>query len=148
MHNEPFERSWYSFQSVNKQIKSLVHDQMYATMTFDSLIFRYCTTVSDRFFIPWFLSVMAAVAVRKKVVNIGHFSPSFYIQSLQSFYLLDQINKKCVYWLHCKSEKNRTEPNELDELKYSKSLNQITSDTHWHAFLYLHAYIYTLYYPI
>ena len=27
--------------------------------------------------------VMAAIAVRKKVVSIGHFSPSFYIQSLQ-----------------------------------------------------------------
>ena len=41
--------------------------------------------------------------------------------------------------LHWKLEKNRTEPNELDELKYSKSLNQTTSYAHWHAFLYLHA---------
>ena len=31
------------------------------------------------------ISVMAAVAVRKKVVSIGHFSPSFRLQSLQSF---------------------------------------------------------------
>ena len=28
---------------------------------------------------------MAAVAVGKKVVSIGHFSPSFYLQSLQTF---------------------------------------------------------------
>ena len=50
--------------------------------------------------------------------------------------------------LHWKLEKYRTEPNELDELKYSKSLNQMTSYAHWHAFLYLHAYIKTLIYPI
>ena len=31
------------------------------------------------------LPVMAAVAVRKKVVNIGHFSPSLCLQSLQIF---------------------------------------------------------------
>ena len=31
------------------------------------------------------LPVLAAVAVRKKVVGIGHFSPSFYLQSLQIF---------------------------------------------------------------
>ena len=36
------------------------------------------------------------------------------------FFLLDQIKSNCMYWLHWKSEKNRTEPNELDELKYSK----------------------------
>ena len=34
------------------------------------------------------------------------------------FYLLDQIKSHCMYWLHWKSQKNRTEPNELDELKY------------------------------
>ena len=37
------------------------------------------------------------------------------------FFLLDQIKSNCMYWLHWKSKKNRTEPNELDELKYSKS---------------------------
>ena len=70
------------------------------------------------------LPVMAAVAVRKKVVSVVHFSPSFCLQSLQLFYLLDQIESNCIYWLHWKSEKNRTEPNELDELRYSKSLKQ------------------------
>ena len=42
-------------------------------------------------------------------------------------------------WLQneiAKWEKNR---NELDELKYSKSLIQLTSYAHWHTFLYLHA---------
>ena len=56
-------------------------------------------------------------------------------------YLLDQIKSKCMYWLRWKSEKDRTEPNELDELKYSKSLNQTTSYAHRHAILYLHAHI-------
>ena len=31
------------------------------------------------------ISVMAAVAVRKKVVSIGHFLPRFYLQSIQIF---------------------------------------------------------------
>ena len=35
-----------------------------------------------------FLPVMAAVAVRKKVVRIGHFSPRFFFQSLQIFLLV------------------------------------------------------------
>ena len=62
---------------------------------------------------------MAAIAVRKKVVSIGKFSPSFFLQSLQ-FYVLIAL----------KSKKNRTEPNEVDELKYSKSLTQMTSYAH------------------
>ena len=36
------------------------------------------------------IPVMAAIAVRRKVVSIGHFSSSFYLQSLHLF-LLDQI---------------------------------------------------------
>ena len=55
---------------------------------------------------------MAAVAVKKKVVSIGHFSPSSVTEIL-----LDQIKSNCMYWLNWKSEKNRTEPNELDKLK-------------------------------
>ena len=43
------------------------------------------------------IPVMAAVAVRKKVVSIGHFSPCFYLQSLNFFYLLDQIKSNCMY---------------------------------------------------
>ena len=84
------------------------------------------------------LPVMAAVAVRKKVVSIGHFS--------QVFYLLDQIKSNCMYWLHWKLEKNRTEPNELVELKCSKSLDRVTSYAQGHAFLYLHAHIKTLFF--
>ena len=73
---------------------------------------------------------MAAVAVRKKVVNIGHFSPSFYLQSLQ-FFLFIRVNQELLYEsIALKIRKNRTEPNELDELKYSKSLNQTTSYAH------------------
>jgi len=42
--------------------------------------------------------VMAAVAVRKKVVSIGHFSPSFYLQSLQLF-LFVRSNQEQLYVL-------------------------------------------------
>ena len=42
--------------------------------------------------------VMAAVAVRKKVVSIGHFSPSFCFQSLQIF-LLVRSNQKHLHVL-------------------------------------------------
>ena len=89
------------------------------------------------------IPVLAAIAVRKKVISIGNFSASFCLQSLQFFFhlLLDQIKSNCIYWLHWK-----TEPNELDELKYSKSLNQTTSYAHWHALLYLQAHIITFIY--
>ena len=67
------------------------------------------------------------------------FHQAFIFSHCKSFFWLDQIKSNCMYWLHWKSEKNRTEPNELDELKCSKSLNQTISYAHWHAFLYLHA---------
>ena len=44
------------------------------------------------------LPVMAAVAVRKKVVSIDHFSPSFCFQSLQIF-LLVRSNQKHLHVL-------------------------------------------------
>ena len=43
------------------------------------------------------LPVMAAVAVRKKVVSIGHFSPCFCLQSWNFFHLLDQIKSNYMY---------------------------------------------------
>jgi len=49
------------------------------------------------------IPVMAAVAVRKKVVSSGQFSPCFHLQSLKSFFLLDRIKSNCMYWLHWKS---------------------------------------------
>ena len=33
------------------------------------------------------------------------------ISHWKSFYSLDQIKSNCMYWLHWKAEKNRTEPN-------------------------------------
>ena len=69
------------------------------------------------------IPVMAAIAVRKKVVSIGHFSLCFRLQS--TFYLLEEFKSNCMHWMHWKPEKNRTEPNELAELKYSKSLTQM-----------------------
>ena len=82
------------------------------------------------------LPVMAAVAVRKKVVSIGHFSPSLCLQFF--FHLLYQIKSYCKNWLHWKLEKSRTEQNKLDKLEYLKSFIKTTSYAHWHAFLYLH----------
>ena len=41
-----------------------------------------------------------------------------------------------MYWMQYKSEKNRTEPNELAELKHSKSLTQITSYAHWYILVF------------
>ena len=40
--------------------------------------------------LDFFLPVMAAVAVRKKVVSISHFSQRFYLQTLHFFNLLYQ----------------------------------------------------------
>ena len=44
-----------------------------------------------------YVPVMAAIAMRKKVVSIGHFSLSFCLQSLQIFVFLDQIKSNCMY---------------------------------------------------
>ena len=113
--------------------------------TWISHIQLFIINISHMKLLRQFIPVMASVAVRKQVVSIDHFSLSFYLQSLQFFYLLYQIKSSCIYWLHWKSEKNRTE---LNELKYSKSLNQTTSYAQWHAFLYLHAHIKTFIYLI
>ena len=48
------------------------------------------------------IPVMAAIAVRKKVVSIGHFSPCFYLQSLNFFYLLDQVKSNLYVWIALK----------------------------------------------
>ena len=48
--------------------------------------------------------------------------------------------------MHWKTEKNRTEPNELDELKYSKSLSQMTSCAHWHIFVFARSDMYQNFY--
>ena len=42
-----------------------------------------------------YIPVIAAVAVRKKVVSIGHFSQSSC--HCKSFYLLDKIKSNCMY---------------------------------------------------
>ena len=92
------------------------------------------------------IPVMAAVAVRKKSLALVSFHQAFIFSHCKSFFRLDQIKSNCMYWFHWKSEKKRTEPNELDELKCSKSLNQTIGYAHWHAFLYLHAPIKTFIY--
>ena len=43
--------------------------------------------------------VMAAIAVRKKVISIGHFSPCFRLQSLQIFVLVRR-NQEQLYALN------------------------------------------------
>ena len=103
-------------------------------------VFFFCIELkllSHYFISSYDIPVMAAVVIMKKVLSIGRFSPSVYLQSLH-FFLFDQINSNCMYQLHWKSAKNMIEPNELDEQRYSQLLNQKTSYAHWHAFLYLH----------
>ena len=56
--------------------------------------------------------------------------------SVTAIFFICYIKSRAIV---CKSQKNRIEPNELDELIYSKSLTQTTSYAYWHAFLYLHA---------
>ena len=51
------------------------------------------------------LPVMAAVAVRKKVVSIGHFLPSFFLQSLQLFLFVRSNQKQLYVLINWKSEK-------------------------------------------
>ena len=45
------------------------------------------------------ISVMAAIAVRKNVISIGHFSPWFHLQSLQIFSFV-KINQEQLYVLN------------------------------------------------
>ena len=78
------------------------------------------------------ISVMAAVAKFLSLVT-------------ENFILFDQIKSNCVFRLHLKSEKNRTEPNELDELKCSESIIQTL--TCFPAFACSHQNIY-LFIPI
>ena len=73
----------------------------------------------------YMIPVAATVAVRKKVVSIGHLLPNFNLQSLQLFWFV-RSNQEQLYWLHWKSKKNRTEPNELDELKCIPCILKIT----------------------
>ena len=92
---------------------------------------------------------MAAIALRKKVVSIGHFIPRFCFQSLQIFLSVRSNQGQFMYWFRWKSEKSRTEPNELDYLKYSKSFNQTTSYTYAIPMLSLMLYLcYTFTYAI
>ena len=46
--------------------------------------------------------------------------------------------------MHRKSDKNRTEPNELDELKYSKSLTQMTNYAHRYVLVFACSDIYAI----
>ena len=74
---------------------------------FPQLTLHTCLWIVQYFFIMNFdvhtnrrikLSVMAAIAVRKKVVSIGHFPPSFCLQSLQIF-LFVRLNQEQLYVL-------------------------------------------------
>ena len=76
------------------------------------------------------LPVRAAIPVKKIVVSIGHFPQNSCLQSLSLFYLFGLIKSNSMYSLQWNLEKNWTEPNELDQLKYSKSLTQMTSYAH------------------
>ena len=91
---------------------------------------------------------MAAIAVRKKVISISHFSPCFHHLSLQTS-LFVRLNQEQLYVLNAlKSEKNRNEPNELDEQKYKKSITQMTSLALRHILVFSCSNMYQNNYPI
>ena len=67
------------------------------------------------------------------------------LSSVTEFSLFVRSNQKQLFALVENQKKKKTEPNELDELKYSKKFNQTTSFAHWHAFLYVYALIKTFF---
>ena len=76
------------------------------------------------------IPVKAAIAVRQKVVSFSSFPPSFRLQSLQLF-LFVRINQEQLYVSIALIIKEKPhELNELNELKYSKSLvgDKVISD--------------------
>ena len=88
-----------TFQSRVKRLYDLLCQSVRAS----PLAFWALTGVSTLLLLPKclgkpFLPVMAAVAVRKEVVSIDHFSPSFCFQSLQIF-LFVKSNQKQLYVL-------------------------------------------------
>ena len=87
------------------QFKGLHHFYFFIN-ALSSVFFKtlFCLICRDRattamlfIYIP-LIPVMATVAMRKKVVSIGQFSPSFYLQSLQIF-LFVRSNPEQLYVL-------------------------------------------------
>ena len=86
------------------------------------------------------------------------FDQTFVFSHCNFCHLFDQIKSNSMYWLHwhayfvfaCSNQNINLlilfEMSELNELEYLKTPSQISSSAHWHAFLYLHAYIKTLFY--
>ena len=62
------------------------------------------------------------IAVRNKVISIVHFSPCFRLQSLQFLFIFEIKSKANIYIECTENQRKIGEPNEADELKYSKSL--------------------------
>ena len=71
---------------------------------------------------------MAAVAVRKKVVSIGHFSPSFCFQSVQII-LLVRSKLRALACIGCNVNPRNIglSQNELDETKNDYKITQHTT---------------------
>ena len=75
-----------------------------------------------------------------KIISNGDYCRGEISCKLKSLFIKFFVLSHCKFsWLHWKLDKIKNEQNELDELKYSKTLIQTTSYAHWHAFLYLHA---------
>ena len=64
-----------------------------------SFMNKYTITHLADIYISKIVPVMAAIAVRKKVISIGHFSPCFRLQSLQIF-LFVRLNQEQLYVLN------------------------------------------------
>ena len=70
-------------------------DSLGETLSYSTHTHKMCQKMGSG---AWDVPVMAAIAVRKKVVSIGHFSPSFCLQSLQRF-LFVRSNQVQLYVL-------------------------------------------------
>ena len=68
--------------------------------------------------------------MRKKVVSIGHFLPKLFSSVTAIFSFVKSDQEQLHVLIALKIRENRTDPNELDELKYTKSLSQKTSFAH------------------
>ena len=77
----------------------------------------------------WNMAHWIGVTWGKKSYALITFHQAFIFSPCIFFSLLGQIKSNCMYWLHWKSEWNRTEPNELDEL------NTQNHSTRWWAIL-------------
>ena len=61
------------------------------------------------------IPVMAAIAVRKKVISIGRFSPCFRLQSLQCFFICE-IKSRAILCIECTENQRKIGLSEMSSM--------------------------------